>query len=312
MKKFISVLLVAALLTVSLSSCSRFAFVFEQIFDKFGNNSEYSDEGVPDDNVESVTLSQTELNLNVGDSLVIYADVLPEDFDVAYLDWMSGDDSIAYVENGNTDNGTIVAVGTGRTVITVMAPNGVCGYCNVTVSDKEIESITLNYFTTSIKVGESLQLETNIEPVDAVVNLIWYSSDESVAVVNSEGLVTGVNGGVTSITCVAPNGMEATCTVTVTDTNQNSSFSISGDSQDIFPDSSSRYLSESEVAGITPSQAQMAINEIYARHGYIFKSDEISQYFKSKPWYSPNPNFSENDFTAIEKYNMNIIKKYRD
>lgn len=144
MKKIISVLLAAVLLTVSLSSCSGLSYVLKHIIDKYAISndiySEYSYEGIPEDNVKSVNLSQTEVFLSVGDSVAIYVDILPEDFNVDYLKWTSSDDSIAYVQNGNTENGIIVAASTGKTVITVMAPNGVCGYCNVTVSDKEVES----------------------------------------------------------------------------------------------------------------------------------------------------------------------------
>ncbi len=35
------------------------------------------------------------------------------------------------------------------------------------------------------------------------------------------------------------------------------------------------------------SLEQMIINEIYARHGYIFKDDELKEYFGQKSWYVP-------------------------
>lgn len=319
MKKTISVLLAAVLLTVSLSSCSGLSYVFKHIFDKYANSndisSEYSYEGIPEDNVKSVNLSQTEVYLNVGDAIVIYADILPEDFNVDYLNWTSSDDSIAYVQNGNTENGTIVAASTGKTVITVMAPNGVCGYCNVTVSDKEVESLALDNYAITLTAGETYKINAVIEPYDAATSYNWYSYDESIVMVNSEGLITGISQGVTNVTCLLPNGMEATCTVTVkakANTSQSGYYPPEQDKEAVFPESSIRYLSQYEVAGISSSQAQTAINEIYARHGYVFNSDRLYQYYSSKPWYSPNPYFSEKDFSDIENYNLNLIKKYRD
>ena len=51
-------------------------------------------------------------------------------------------------------------------------------------------------------------------------------------------------------------------------------------------------------------------NEIFARHGYVFKKEEYRNYFNSMPWYTPNPSFSGsvNDLNSIEKYNVELIK----
>lgn len=54
----------------------------------------------------------------------------------------------------------------------------------------------------------------------------------------------------------------------------------------ILPDSSDRVLSDSDIAGLSSEQIQTAINEIYARHGYAFKTPEIRTYFEQYSWYS--------------------------
>lgn len=48
-------------------------------------------------------------------------------------------------------------------------------------------------------------------------------------------------------------------------------------------------------------------NEIYARHGYIFKSTKWINYFKNKEWYVKNSNFNTNDFTPVEMVNIDYI-----
>ena len=53
----------------------------------------------------------------------------------------------------------------------------------------------------------------------------------------------------------------------------------------IIPDSDSRYHSEADVQGMTIQQINYAKNEIYARHGRIFASQELKNYFESKSWY---------------------------
>lgn len=51
-------------------------------------------------------------------------------------------------------------------------------------------------------------------------------------------------------------------------------------------------------------------NEIYARHGKIFKSENLRTVFTSQSWYKPNPNFSESMLNEYEKANVNFILNY--
>lgn len=53
----------------------------------------------------------------------------------------------------------------------------------------------------------------------------------------------------------------------------------------IIPDSDSRFITRADVVGLTLQEVNYAKNEIYARHGRIFKSDELADYFSSKSWY---------------------------
>ena len=53
----------------------------------------------------------------------------------------------------------------------------------------------------------------------------------------------------------------------------------------ILPDSDSRKLKKSDLAGMTAQQLSYAKNEIYARHGRVFKSSELQDYFNEKDWY---------------------------
>lgn len=55
----------------------------------------------------------------------------------------------------------------------------------------------------------------------------------------------------------------------------------------ILPYSASAYLTEADLAGLTSEQLRIARNEIYARHGRIFKDEQLAEYFGSKSWYYP-------------------------
>ena len=83
----------------------------------------------------------------------------------------------------------------------------------------------------------------------------------------------------------------------------------------IIPDSSSRYLTESDLAGLNDRALMLARNEIYARHGRKFNDSEIRTYFEGKSWYYPTidaADFSEDMLSEVEKYNIAFIKSHED
>ena len=69
-------------------------------------------------------------------------------------------------------------------------------------------------------------------------------------------------------------------------------------------------ITESDLRGKTKSEVAFIRNEIYARHGYIFNTEEYSEYFGSKDWYYPNPYFSESVFNETEKANKEFLVAY--
>lgn len=48
-------------------------------------------------------------------------------------------------------------------------------------------------------------------------------------------------------------------------------------------------------------QYRLLRNLVYARHGYIFKSEDLKTIFSQFTWYEPNPDFSESMLSAEEK-----------
>ena len=76
----------------------------------------------------------------------------------------------------------------------------------------------------------------------------------------------------------------------------------------LLADSSTRKLTKEELIKYPKETLAYMRNEIFARHGYVFKTEKYSNYFSSKPWYKPDPSFKENDISKTEKYNVNLIK----
>lgn len=81
-------------------------------------------------------------------------------------------------------------------------------------------------------------------------------------------------------------------------------------SEFIFPQSSTEYLTTGQVSNLTDYQLGIARNEIYARHGYIFKLDMYKSYFESQSWYVPRYYDAESiSLNEIETYNVELIKE---
>lgn len=81
----------------------------------------------------------------------------------------------------------------------------------------------------------------------------------------------------------------------------------------IFYDSAVRLLTDAEVSALSLQQLCYARNEIYARRGYIFKSQELRDYFESKTWYYPTvpeEYFSNEVFNTIEVANIELLRQY--
>lgn len=58
-----------------------------------------------------------------------------------------------------------------------------------------------------------------------------------------------------------------------------------GEDGQIFPDSSSQVIDTARIKALSDTDLKYAINEIYARHGYIFKSEDLKNYYKQFSWY---------------------------
>ena len=78
----------------------------------------------------------------------------------------------------------------------------------------------------------------------------------------------------------------------------------------IIPDSNTHYLTEDDLRGLTSDELEIARNEIYARHGYIFKNEDLYNYFMGCVWYNPTckaEDFDDSVLNEYEKANLEIL-----
>jgi hypothetical protein len=68
-----------------------------------------------------------------------------------------------------------------------------------------------------------------------------------------------------------------------------------------------RLLNTPYLMNIPREQLRLMRNEILARHGYVFKSQDLRDYFSKKPWYKPAAN-NNVKLNIIEQTNVELIK----
>lgn len=73
---------------------------------------------------------------------------------------------------------------------------------------------------------------------------------------------------------------------------------------------SAKPIARSMLEGMFLEDARKLRNEIYARHGKVFKDKSVQKYFASLDWYRPNPKYSDNSLNVVERKNAAIILAY--
>ena len=167
--------------------------------------------------VTGVWLDCTGITVGVGGTWQLNATVEPDDAQNKSVTWESSDESVATVD----ENGLVTGKSAGSATVTVRTVDG--GYtaqCSVTVEGEEIVAVTgvrLDYEDITVDVGGTWQLNATVEPEDAEnKSVTWESSDEAVATVDENGLVTGKSAGSATVTVrTVDGGYTAQCSVTV-------------------------------------------------------------------------------------------------
>lgn len=71
-----------------------------------------------------------------------------------------------------------------------------------------------------------------------------------------------------------------------------------------------RYLTYDDIKDLNKEDLRIMRNWIFARHGYIFKSADLKEYFGQQPWYTPRYKNVNSMLSDIEEYNIAFIKRY--
>ena len=161
---------------------------------------------------ESITLGDKEATIFVGDSKRMIYSITPENVDNADIVWTSDNPNVVRVD----ETGLITCLKKGKAVITAETINGKKDSCTVNVYN-HVSSVKLNKQSIELFEADTEKLTANILPADSLnKNVIWESSDQTVATVDNDGMVTAVNEGTAIITVTTEEGQKtAQCTVRV-------------------------------------------------------------------------------------------------
>ena len=145
--------------------------------------------------VTGVTISPTSFNLTVDKTRTLTAMVKPSGATNTGKTWTSSNEDVAKVSS----TGVVTAIGVGTAEITVKTNDG--GYTAksiVTVTDAKIyvNNITLSDSSLILLKGSTKEVTATVSPSNATnKDVVWSSSNSSVATVSSTGVVTAVDAG---------------------------------------------------------------------------------------------------------------------
>lgn len=166
--------------------------------------------------VTGVTISPDESTVGIGSSITLEAVVAPSNATNQSVGWYSDNSDIATVSS----DGEVTGVSAGSVVITVSTSDG--GFVDsaqVIVENIAVTGIEVDPSTMEISAGSTGELTATILPENATNQTVyWTSSDEGVATVDENGLVSAVAPGTTDITATTDEGgFAASSVVTVTE-----------------------------------------------------------------------------------------------
>lgn len=171
-------------------------------------------------------------------------------------------------------------------VMAVIIIVGIAAIIGYSVGHKDDTAVTKQPETTT---------ESDTQSVEAIVQQETTTETTTAAPVTT-----------TAPTTAAPAVNQQTVpTFTYNDNNSQSS-------QFLF-DSANQYITRSYLSTCTRDEITIILNEMYARHGYIFKDAELRAYFNSQSWYTGYITSMEEAasyFNSVESANLNTIYEY--
>jgi uncharacterized protein YjdB len=152
----------------------------------------------------SMTLSpKGPIDLLTGKTQQLTPNPVPKNATEVNFTWTSSNASVATVSSA----GSVTAVGAGSATVTVKNEKGVSASVEVTVVDPvELTDISADVSPLEVKVWEAVSRAATPVPENATDVIGWTTADAAVATVSSDGIITGVAVGTTTVTVQNASG----------------------------------------------------------------------------------------------------------
>lgn len=161
----------------------------------------------------SVNIAADSMEIGLGKSKTLTATLEPS-VTTDTIVWSTEDTDIVSVD---AKTGEVTGLAEGTAIVTATA-GSVSDSIEITVKIISATGIAItNGDSVSVEARFSVQLEATVEPEDSTNIIQWSVADESIATVNSDGKLTGVKPGTTTVTATA-GSVTDTCEITVTET----------------------------------------------------------------------------------------------
>jgi serine/threonine-protein kinase len=69
-------------------------------------------------------------------------------------------------------------------------------------------------------------------------------------------------------------------------------------------------LTPEDLAGLKPEDLRVLRNVPFARYGRVFQDARLQGYFQGRPWYDPNPKFTEDRLTPTDRANAEFLASF--
>ncbi|MEM7373315.1 MAG: YARHG domain-containing protein [Bacteroidota bacterium] len=73
-----------------------------------------------------------------------------------------------------------------------------------------------------------------------------------------------------------------------------------------------RLYTEDELSGLSEQELRIKRNDIFARHGYMFRSEDLQAHYSKQNWYRPSLENVDNLLTTQDKQNIQLILRLEE
>ncbi|MGB4660807.1 MAG: Ig-like domain-containing protein [Mobilitalea sp.] len=169
------------------------------------------------ESVTKVLLNYDSYRLGINNTVKLVATASSETATNQKVTWSSSNKKVATV----TQKGKVTGIAVGKAVITATAKDGsdADASCEIRVVIP-VTSVSVNKSYVSLLVGQNAKLKATIKPKNATYKYAkWTSSDDTIAMVDGDGVVTALKAGNVTVTAEAKDssGKKAMTYVTIRD-----------------------------------------------------------------------------------------------